>query len=310
MSTNPKVSVILPTLNGAKYLTDFFSALKSQTCQPGEIVVGDSGSDDNTVDICVENGAKVIKIDRKHFDHGGTRSRLAQLASGDFLIFFTQDAILTHPECIEKILNVFQLDPSVGCAFGRQLAKKDATIFARHLRDFNYPPVSYVYEYDDRKNKGLRTIFISNSFAVYRKDILEECDYFKNALIFGEDTYTLGKILKAGYKVRYDADSCVFHSHNYKLLEEFRRSFDIGVLHSREKWLLDTYGRAEGVGTLYIRSIFAKLYRERKFLLMFDCFLRSGLKVIGYKLGKQNNVLPKAIAPYLSMNKLWWYKNR
>ncbi len=303
-----KVSIIIPTLNGAELLTEFFNALKNQTCQADEIIVGDSASDDNTVEICIENGAKVIEIERKQFDHGGTRSQLAQRASGDFLIFLTQDAILSCPDCIEKILNVFKIDPQIACAYGRQLARKDATIFASHLREFNYPPVSYVNEFADRKNKGLRAIFISNSFAVYKKAILEECDYFKDGLIFGEDTYALGKILKAGYKVGYVADACVYHSHNYRLVEEFRRSFDIGVLHCSEEWLMETYGKAEGVGSEYIRSIFGKLFQERKFILMIDCFFRNGLKAIGYKLGKQYKILPKALVPHLSINKLWWLK--
>jgi len=165
-----------------------------------------------------------------------------------------------------------------------------------------------VHEFADRNTKGLRTIFISNSFAVYKKGILRECDYFKDGLIFGEDTYTLGKILKAGYKVGYVSEACVYHSHNYRLIEEFRRSFDIGVLHTTEKWLMETYGSAEGVGKIYIRSIFKKLFHEKKFLLMIDCFLRNGLKAVGYKLGKKYKLLPKMLVPHLSINKLWWQK--
>lgn len=305
-----KVSVIIPTLNGGRDLPDFFHALKNQTCQPDEIIVGDSSSEDNTVEICTENGAVVIGIDKKQFDHGGTRTQLAQRAAGDIIVFFTQDAILSSQDCLEKILNVFKVDPQIACAYGRQLARPDATIFARHLREFNYPPVSYINDFSDRETKGLRTIFISNSFAVYKKAILEKFDYFRDGLIFGEDTYTLGKIIKAGYKVGYVSDACVYHSHNYGLLEEFRRSFDIGVLHSSENWLLETYGKAEGVGTLYIRSIFARLFQERKYLLMIDCFFRSGLKVIGYKLGKKYKKLPRALVPHLSMNKLWWFEHR
>lgn len=301
-------SIIIPTLNGAEHLRQFFQSLRSQTIQPLEIIVGDSCSTDETIEICQKNGAQVVNIPRVEFDHGGTRSLLAKMAKGKFLLFFTQDAILVSNNSIQTIMASFKSDGKIACAYGRQLPHSNATIVAAHLRNFNYPDSSYVREFVDSKKAGLRTIFISNSFAVYKKVILEECDYFKNGLIFGEDTCTLGKILVAGYKVAYTAEACVYHSHNYKMLEEFRRSFDIGVLHSSEKWLIDTFGQAEGEGVKYIRSIFSHLLNEKKYLSMVDCFFRNFLKAIGYKLGKYHTKLPEFLVPHFSMNSLWWSK--
>ncbi|HSL40477.1 MAG TPA: glycosyltransferase family 2 protein, partial [Desulforhopalus sp.] len=135
-----------------------------------------------------------------------------------------------------------------------------------HLRLFNYPPQSSIRSHADRERFGLKTVFVSNSFAAYRRGPLEEVGYFKNTLIFGEDTCTLGRLLLAGYRVAYVSEAAVYHSHNYSLVEEFRRSFDIGVLHSTEKWLLATYGRAEGVGGRYVRSVLNMLSREKNII--------------------------------------------
>lgn len=309
-SLAPKVSVVIPTLNGAKHLPGFFKMLNSQSFPPCEVIVGDSASEDDTVKICLENGAKVIHIERDSFDHGGTRSKLAKLAKGEFVIFFTQDALLVDHDAIKRLLELFERDHAIGCAYGRQLASKNATVFARHLRDFNYPSVSSVTKFADKQIKGLRTIFISNTFAAYKAKVLEECGYFKDDLIFGEDTYALGVILKLGYEVGYVAEACVYHSHNYTLKEEFLRSFDIGVLHGSEKWLLDTYGGAENIGASYVRSIFKLLFTEKRYFLMIDCFCRNGLKFLGYKLGRHHRYLPKSLLPHLSMNRRWWSKNR
>ncbi len=250
--------------------------------------------------------ANVIDIERKSFDHGGTRTRLARLASGDLLLFFTQDALPATDDCISRLLRVFEDDPSIGCAYGRQLPGRDATLFAAHLRGFNYPPASSITGFGDRHEKGFRTIFISNTFAVYRAEVLRECGYFQDGLIFGEDTLTLGKILKAGYKVAYVADACVYHSHNYTLTEEFRRSFDTGVLHSSEKWLMQTFGGAENVGASYVASLLRKLFDEKKYGLLADWLLRCFLKAAGYKLGRHYDKIPKRLVPALSMNRLWW----
>lgn len=308
-SPDQSISVIIPTLNGENTLGDFFAALRSQTLQPNEILVADSCSEDQTVAICQAAGAVVRIIDRAAFDHGGTRTELAHQASGEILIFFTQDAILATSDALLRIVTPLFLDSQVACAYGRQLPAPDANPLAAHLRLFNYPPQSSVRGYGDRSQYGLKTIFISNSFAAYRKDRLKECGYFMDGLIFGEDTCTLGRMLAAGHEVAYVAEAAVYHSHNYSLGQEFRRSFDIGVLHTSEQWLLDTYGRAEGVGAQYIRSAFAMLLQEKRYLQMPDCLARCVLKLMGYKLGRSYKQLPASLRPLLSMNRLWWRRH-
>lgn len=310
MSNNyPSISVIIPTFNGEKSLVRFFDALKTQTVQPDEILVGDSCSDDASVEICAAYGAKITTIPRGEFDHGGTRTKLAKMSRGDIIVFFTQDAILADQDGINRLISPLLESSQIACSYGRQLPSDGAAVIPAHLRSFNYPPVSNVRDYSDRIHHGLKTVFISNSFAAYKKDQLEAVGFFKNGLIFGEDTCTLGRLLMEGYQVAYISEAAVYHSHNYSLFEEFKRSFDIGVLHKSESWLLETYGKAEGIGKQYIRSVFNMLWQERKYLLMVECFFRSICKFTGYKLGKAYTGIPAALRPCLSLHKLWWQKH-
>jgi rhamnosyltransferase len=301
----PDISVIIPTLNGEGTLEQFFVALKRQHLQASEVLVVDSSSTDRSVEIAQDYGAEVLSIARSEYDHGGTRTRMARQAKGEILVFFTQDAIPASRNALQLLVAPLQ-DRTVACSYGRQLPNVNASPVAAHLRLFNYPPESSQREYGDRSRYGLKTIFISNSFAAYRKDRLEEVGCFKNGLIFGEDTCTLGRILAAGHKVVYVGKAAVYHSHNYSMGAELRRSFDIGVLHSREKWLLDTYGQAEGVGAQYVRSAVLALLGGKHYLLIPDCLLRSAVKLIGYKLGRSYKILPTTWLPALSMNRLWW----
>jgi rhamnosyltransferase len=305
---NHTITAIIPTCNGAETLGEFFASLKRQHRFPDEVLVVDSSSTDKTVDLCRSAGAEVAVIPQGEFDHGGTRSELARRARGEIVVFFTQDAILARRDALETLIAPLLHNENVACAYGRQLPKKNASPLAAHLRLFNYPPQSSIRTFADRRELGLKTIFISNSFAAYKKQCLAEVDYFKNGLIFGEDTCTLGRLLQVGYAVAYVAEAEVYHSHNYSLVQEFSRSFDIGVLHSSENWLLDTYGRAEGEGVRYIQSVFSKLLRERRYLLLPDCLLRSALKLIGYQLGRSHKKIPYAWRPFLSMNRLWWQR--
>lgn len=301
-----RISLIVPTLNGAATLPEFFGALKVQSLKPCEILVIDSSSDDQTVEICRDAGAKVMTIARESFDHGGTRTAAAQIAQGDILVFFTQDAILADRDALQRLIQPLLHYDQVGCAYGRQLPARNADPIAAHLREFNYPPQSQSRSYDDRFRYGLKTVFISNSFAAYRKEVLANCEYFNNGLIFGEDTCTLGRILRAGYRVCYVAEAEVYHSHNYSLIEEFRRAFDIGVLHKNQSWLLAAYGQAEGIGGRYVLSLLTRMCQTRRYLLLAECLLRVILKFLGYKLGRNHHRLPASLQSSLGMNRLWW----
>jgi len=304
----PTVSVIIPTLNGEETLEELFANLHRQTLQPIEILVADSSSVDGTLDICKKNGARVWSISQKNFDHGGTRTFLAKRARGDILVFFTQDAIPATRNALRLLVKPLLGDDMCACCYGRQLPQPDAHWYAAHLRRFNYPDKSLVKSFSDRDMEGLKTIFISNSFSAYRKDRLVEVGSFKNGLIFGEDTCTVGRILQAGYTSAYVSEAAVYHSHNYSVGEEFRRSFDIGVLHSSEEWLLNIFGTAEGVGFKYAQSAVKQLAVERRYLLTLSFIVRTGMKFLGYKLGRMYKKLPLSVRPVLSMHSTWWEK--
>lgn len=301
-------SVIVPTLNGAEQLRELLASFIIQTIKPAEIIVVDSSSSDHTVEVAEEYGAVVITISKDEFDHGGTRTMVAKRAAHDVLVFFTQDVIPSHRQVLENLIKPLWQDNDVAATYGRQLPAFDAAEAARHLRLFNYPEKSQVRSFNDRTRLGLQTVFISNSCAAYNKQELESVGYFRDGLIFGEDTCSVGRLLEKGHQVAYVADASVYHSHNYDWDEEFKRYFDIGVLHSTEKWLLETYGGAESRGFNYISSGISYYYSIRRYSLIGDFMVRVLLKFLGYRLGRKYLMLPGRLVPELSMHRKWWNK--
>lgn len=63
----------------------------------------------------------------------------------------TQDAILANEKSIENIIKVFN-NYKIGCAYGRQLPHKNASLFSSYARLFNYKDKSYIYSIEDKKN--------------------------------------------------------------------------------------------------------------------------------------------------------------
>ena len=303
------ISIIIPTLNGGALFKKVLESVDAQQIEEEvELLVMDSCSTDNSAAIAREFGAKIVSVQRSEFDHGGTRTRAAHMAKGDILLFMTQDAVLANSRAFAKLIAPLRAQDNIAVSYGRQLPCENAAPAAAHLRVFNYPDTPAIRTYEDRRRYGLKTVFVSNSFAAYKKDLLQKIGYFQDGLIFGEDTCTVGRLLLDDLAIQYVPEAAVYHSHNYSLLEEFKRHFDIGVLHSSENWLLREYGNAEGHGASYVKSAVLYYLQNGVWYLLPDLFVRCGVKYIAYKLGRSYKRLPAILRQRLSTNPLWWMK--
>lgn len=302
-----KFLIFIPTYNASLYLDCFILALQQYNC-PEQIYVVDSSSSDDTVNRFIEAGLNhVTVIPSKDFDHGGTRSLAKELCDGDIIVYLTQDALPLSAGDITRLVAVFE-DDSIAAAYGRQLPYEETNLFGKHLRQFNYNDTSYVRSLADKDQYGIKTAFLSNSFAAYRRSAMDKIGWFKDGLILGEDTYAGTKLLQAGYKLAYVADAQVYHSHSYTVWEEFKRYFDIGVFHQMESWILQEFGKPEGEGMRYIKSELKFLLAHNAYHLIPEFFIRNGMKFLGYKMGKHYRKLPKSWIKKFSMHHRWWDK--
>ncbi|MBR9829733.1 MAG: glycosyltransferase family 2 protein [Oceanospirillales bacterium] len=306
-----KLALVIPLYNAAAYLPILLPTLaKWVKGAERELLFVDSSSIDGTAAMVSEAGfGRVLNIDSCEFDHGGTRAWAAQQVDAEVVVFLTQDALPVSVDDIDRLVSAFD-DPLVAAAYGRQLPYEDCHLFGRHLRQFNYGERSYVRGLEDTAEYGIKTAFLSNSFAAYRRLSLEQIDWFKNGLILGEDNYAGGRLLLAGHRLAYVAEAEVYHSHSYTVWQEFKRYFDIGVFHAMEPWLLKEFGKPEGEGMRYVCSELAYLRSERAWHLLPAFVVRNGMKWLGYKLGKLYRRLPARLVPRLSMHHRWWRHDR
>jgi len=302
MSQN--VYVVVPTLNAAKCWSNFAPALLA-CMDPKRVLIVDSSSDDDTPRLASEAGFNLLSIPRSEFNHGGTRQVAAEmLSNAEILVYLTQDAILTDADSIANLVAAFE-DPSVGLAYGRQLPRRSADAIEAHARLFNYPCRTEVRDLSSRDRLGFKSIFVSNSFAAYRRSALMAIGGFRVSVILSEDTIAAAQMLIAGWKIGYMADATVFHSHSYTWLQEFRRYFDIGVLHSREQWLVTRFGRANGEGKRFVASELRFLTQRAPHLIP-SAIVRSGLKFLAYRLGCMEKKLTPEIKRHFSMHTGFW----
>ncbi len=305
-------TVIIPTYNAGKQLAKLLESLKAQSLAC-DILIIDASSDDDTAKIAKRSGATVTIIEKQSFDHGGTRTLAGQLsgtitrtkADADILVYMTQDALPADSTALENLIKPFS-DHMVAAAYGRQLPHPVASPFGGHLRLFNYPEISHIRSLADKAACGIRTPFLSNSFAAYRRPALEEIGWFRERLIMGEDTWAGAKLLLAGYRLAYVSEAKVHHSHDYSPQEDFRRYFDIGVFHRCEDWILSEFGSAGHEGLAYVKSAITYLAGHKKSYLLPELMIRTALKLAGYSLGRMHTHIPVSLKKKLSMHRDWW----
>lgn len=307
--SRPDVAVIVLTRNAGELWAEWLAAIQCQTVQAGHYVVIDSSSEDQTVTLARQAGWVVHTIHPSQFNHGGTRQLAAECCpDADLLVFLTQDAILKQPDSLATILAHF-VDEHVGMAYGRHLPRADAGWLERHARGFTYPALMSVRDRSSFKTLGYRAAFASDVYAVYRTRALRSIGGFPDHIIVSEDSYVAARLLLAGWKCVYAADSTVEHSHRYTLWQTFRRYFDIGVFHASEQALLRTCGAPpDHEAGAYVRSLIAYLQQHCVWLLPFAA-LQTLVRLMGFKLGKRYQQLPIGLCCWISLQKAYWQTN-
>ncbi len=302
---NYRVGLIVPTLNAGRRWKDWLEQANRQSLIPARKLVIDSSSDDRTPELARAHGFEVISIARRDFNHGDTRQKASDLLGDcDILVYLTQDALLATPDAVSRLVAAFD-DPEVALAYGRQLPHEDAGPIGAHARLFNYPAIGMKKTLADIPRLGIKTAFCSNSFSAYRRSDLLAVGGFASNVIFGEDAHAATRLLLSGKAIQYVAEAEVNHSHDYSMLEDFRRYFDIGVFYAREPWIIDALGTAEGEGFRFMKSEIYYLLKNAPWLLP-SALARVALKYTAYQLGKREKRISQGRKLRLSMNRAFW----
>jgi len=233
-----RVSVLMPLIDAERELRETLPILLAQDAEAEIEIVGvDSASLDDTLVVLEEFDATAISIDPGEFDHGLTRNLLAEHARGDVLVFLNERSRPADRDWLAPLLRTLDADPSVAGASSRVLPYPDADPLAR--RDGELEPsgaaertVKRIDDWDKYEalpveQRRLLLNFHTVSAAV-RADVMRQYP-FRSVRAIGEDLLWSREILEAGMALVHEADSRVYHSHDYSLRRRFMRNVDDGI---------------------------------------------------------------------------------
>lgn len=231
-ANHPRFSIVIPTKNGGELFRHAIEQLQRQRLwSQSELIVVDSGSTDDTVDLARAAGAKVYEIPAEKFNHGATRDFGIAHASCEYVILMVQDAIPRDLDLLGNILRPFE-DPEVVGVYARQIPQPDADLLTK--RNLN----NWLTGRADREVRKMESIEwyeslspmakylfcnFDNVCSAIRKVVWEKNKFGK--INFGEDIDWAERVLRSGYKIAYEPSSAVIHSHDRPLSYEYKRTY-------------------------------------------------------------------------------------
>ena len=112
------VTILLPTFNRDKMIAESIESILCQTWLPGEIIVIDDGSTDQTEAVVRRFGERVWYVRQ---DNGGKSTAINRglgLAKGDFILVMDDDDLLP-PDAIERHMLALSQNPGADFSYGR-----------------------------------------------------------------------------------------------------------------------------------------------------------------------------------------------
>ena len=226
-----KISVIIPVKNGAQTLKKCLSSIRSQTTDNIEIIILDSKSSDDSKEIALQYGTKVIDIPEGEFNHGLSRNIGAREANGDYLFYTVQDAWLSENSLLEKMAKHFE-DEKVMGVVGHQAIPwgEDDKNPAYWFKRYSLPEVHERYfpggSFDVlSQNEQFNLSGWDDVVAMYRRTVFEIIP-FRNTN-FSEDWLWAFDALKKGFKLISDPSVIVYHYHHLKYSYRFKTQFTV-----------------------------------------------------------------------------------
>ncbi|HGY92265.1 MAG TPA: glycosyltransferase [Planctomycetes bacterium] len=226
------VTVFIPTYNGGALLRRVLEQVFAQeTDFDYEVLVIDSGSTDETLDILRDFPVRLIQIPNHEFNHGLTRNRAVREAKGGIVALLTQDAVPYDHTWLSTLVSNFE-DPQVAGAFCHQLPRDDCNPFQKDRLDgwtkgegerrvkqitsrADYEALSPMEKY--------QLIAFDDVASCVRKSVMEEIPFERRQ--FGEDVAWAKQAILAGWKLVMDPNAVVVHSHNNSVFYEFKRVY-------------------------------------------------------------------------------------
>lgn len=278
------IDIICPLYNAEEYIDDLYKSLLLQkNVNVGKILFLLTESKDNSEQLLRNNKCNYEIVKKSEFSHSLTREKAAMKSNADIVCFITQDVVIKDDKWLYNLTKNI-LKGNCAAAYSRQITKYNN--IEKYTRERNYPDYSFMRSKNDIEKYGLRTFFFSDAAsAVDLKAFKKVKGYDSKKLTISEDMYLAYKLITNGYKISYESDSIVYHSHNFTLKQIYDRYKLTGIFF-KENSYLDNYG-TNSSGADLAKYVLKRIVQEKNIKMFFRYPFDMAARLFGMKAGKR-----------------------
>ncbi|MGN2368641.1 glycosyltransferase [Clostridium cagae] len=281
-----KISIICPLYNAENYIYNLNNYILTQELdseQAIEILYVLTRSKDKSEEILKELNCNYYIVESKDFSHSKTREMMVSFASGDIIIFISQDIKMKNKLWLKNLVAPI-IKGECEASFSRQICENNS--IEKYTREKNYPKESRLVSKKDIEKYGLLTFFYSDASSAVSTKVYKELNaYDGKNIIINEDMYFAHKLIHAGYRIKYCANSEIYHSHIFTFKQLYNRYFDTGVFFKENSYLMKYKGNESGF-TL-VKYVLKRALEDRNVKVIFSLLPNFGVRYIAMKLGQK-----------------------
>lgn len=202
---SPLVSIVIRTKNEAKYIGKVLTLLSKQTLKSFEIIIVDSGSTDNTLEIVKKFPVRLFKIKQEDFTYGYSLNYGIDKAKGKYICILSGHSIPISDDWLANGVETLSKEKSLAGLSGYY------SDFILGYWSRSLGRIVFLYSPFFRKRENY-TPWISNTNSLIKKEFWKKYKFDES--LPGSEDYDWGKeMISRGYNIVKIRDFSVFHSH-------------------------------------------------------------------------------------------------
>lgn len=211
----PRVSVLIPTYNRAKYIRDAIDSVLRQTFTDFEVIVVDDGSTDNTREIVTGyTDPRVKYIYQENSGVSTARNNGIKISNAEYIAFLDSDDMYLE-DMLEKSVRILDEHPEVGYSYGQSNIMREGVGVYR-TRTSPFHSHSTVVGSVEQVRELLFHSPITTSTFIGRCHCIEETGGFHPELWTCQDYHLFVKLAKrcSGYYIAKPLINFRYHEEN------------------------------------------------------------------------------------------------
>ncbi len=210
----PRVSVVIPTWDGAALLRPALLSLRAQTLRDFEVVVVDNGSCDETLAMLAGEFPEV-RVVRFPENRGFAPAVNAGVrAAGGGIVVLMNNDVEAEPGWLAALVGVLDLKPDVGLVASKMLSARDPARIDSAWDAMGLAPYNVGHGEPDgpRFNLGREVLSACAGAAAYRRELFERVGYLdEDFFAWFEDVEFGIRARLGGYRCWYEPAAVVRH---------------------------------------------------------------------------------------------------